>query len=81
MEIAGWNNFQAKQSVNLGNWMTINIMLIHWDTYVNNHSPPFVLWICNLLWIRWKVEDIWVKLMRWKLRGEITFKQNKVLIL
>ena len=81
MEIESWNNFQAKQSVNLVNWMTINIMLIHWDTYVNNHSPHFVLWICNLLWIRWKVEDIWVKLMRWKLRVEITFKQNKVLIL
>ena len=36
MEIASRNNFQAKQSVNVVNWMTIIIMLIHWYTYFNN---------------------------------------------
>ena len=30
--MASWNNFQAKHSVTLGNWMTEIIMLIHWYT-------------------------------------------------
>ena len=35
-EMASYNNFQAKQNVTLGNWMTIIIMLIHWYTYVDS---------------------------------------------
>ena len=35
-EIASWNNFQAKHSVTLGNWMTIITMLVHWHTSINS---------------------------------------------
>ena len=56
-EIASWNNFQSKQSVTLGNLMTINIMLIHWYTYVNNLSYLSYFEFA-LLRNRWKVKDI-----------------------
>ena len=41
----------SKDSVTLGNWMTIIITLIHWYTYVNNLLPPFELWIC--IYLEW----------------------------
>ena len=80
MEIAVWNNFQAKHTVTLGNWMTTIIMLIHWSTPINifHQLLYFEFVVCTIN--RWKAEDICNLKMIVKLHVEIPFKPNIVLL-
>ena len=78
--MASWNNFKQNivLLVNLGNWMTIIIMLIQWYTYVNSFH--------QLSYFEFAVYFEWDEKLRTyeignesKLQVEITFKQNIVL--
>ena len=78
--ISSWNNFQAKHSVTLGNWMTIIIMLIHWYTYVNSFH--------QLLYFEFAVYFEWdEKLRPYEIVNESemaswnNFQENKMLLL
>ena len=77
--MASWNNFQAKHSVTLGNWMTIIIWLIHWYTSINSFHQlcNFEFEVCTInmmkSWGHMKFEN------KSKWQVVITFKQNIVL--
>ena len=80
-EMASWNNFQAKQNVTLGNWMTIIIMLIHWYTYVDSFHQLsyFEFAVCTIN----KMKS-WGH-MKFEYKSEMAswnnFQENKMLLL
>ena len=79
--MASWNNFQAKHSVTLGNWMTEIIMLILWYTSINRFHQlcNFEFEVCTInkmkSWWHMKFENESV-LASWN-----NFKQNIMLLL
>ena len=80
-EMASWNNFQAKQNVTLGNWMTIIIMLIHWYTYVDSFHQLsyFEFAVCTInkmkSWGHMKFEYMS------EMASSNNFQENKMLLL
>ena len=73
--LASWNNYQAKHSVTLGNWMTEIIMLIHWYTSINRFH--------QLLYFEFAVCTI--NKMKFENKSEMAswnnFQENKMLLL
>ena len=73
--LASWNNFQAKHSVTLGNWMTEIIMLIHWYTSINrfHQLSYFEFAVCTINKMKFENKS---EMASWN-----NFQENKMLLL